>query len=353
MEPHHDSEDKRDLGEGDAQESEGRGGHAPGREDNAREDEREIRKQVEDAHEQCDGKEPRRALVQGAIEDAGPSPGEVAQGRVHAGGRHVEPVGQSEAVSFALDETREGDVFEKDGLDALVSADGAIDRGAHHDELAVGEGAGRAGVVDPAEREAEEEDGPGEHAQGLLPEAPAVEPKDEAEHVEALGEEVRCDDGESAGVECDVGVEEEEEVASGDGGGLAEGVVLAGPAPGEFADLDEPEARVLRGEVAEDAGRVVVGAVVGDDDLEGGVVLGEKGAQGAGDVGGFIAGRDEDGDEGRRARRGSGGVSRETRLLAERPRDLAVTPDPDRQDKQPHDDEKRGQFLRPSGLPFA
>ena len=58
--------------------------------------------------------------------------------------------------------------------------------------------------------------------------------------------------------------------------------------------------RMLRCDGVDDLACVVGAAVVDGDDLEVGVVLRQEGVEGGGDVGGFVAGGDDDGD-GRRA----------------------------------------------------
>ena len=55
---------------------------------------------------------------------------------------------------------------------------------------------------------------------------------------------------------------------------------------------------VLGGEGVDDGAGLVGGAVVDGEDLEVGVVLVEEGVEGGGDVGGFVAGGDDDGDGG-------------------------------------------------------
>ncbi|MEI9980282.1 MAG: hypothetical protein WDN23_15015 [Edaphobacter sp.] len=49
-------------------------------------------------------------------------------------------------------------------------------------------------------------------------------------------------------------------------------------------------------EGVDDGSGLVGGAVVDGEDLEVGVVLVEEGVEGGGDVGGFVAGRDDDGE---------------------------------------------------------
>ncbi len=53
---------------------------------------------------------------------------------------------------------------------------------------------------------------------------------------------------------------------------------------------------MLGGDGVDDGAGLVGGAVVDGDDLEVGVVLSEKGVERGGDVGGFVAGGDDDGE---------------------------------------------------------
>jgi len=102
-------------------------------------------------------------------------------------------------------------------------------------------------------------------------------------------------------MEEDVGVGEEEIVGAVEGDGVAGGeghcVGFAEPAGGEFGDVEDGEfVWVLRGEGVHDRTRGVGGAIVYGDEVEVGVLLIEERFEAGGDVSGFVARGDNDGD---------------------------------------------------------
>jgi hypothetical protein len=74
-------------------------------------------------------------------------------------------------------------------------------------------------------------------------------------------------------------------------------VGLAQPAGRQFGDVESAEfVRVLAGDGVDEVAGLIGAAVVDGDDLEVGIVLREEGVEGGGDIGGLVAGGDDDGD---------------------------------------------------------
>jgi hypothetical protein len=70
-------------------------------------------------------------------------------------------------------------------------------------------------------------------------------------------------------------------------------VVLADPAGGQLVHADDDEPRVSLRELAENVFGGIARPIVDNDDLESGIVLGEKGADRAPDARALVAGGNE------------------------------------------------------------
>lgn len=106
-------------------------------------------------------------------------------------------------------------------------------------------------------------------------------------------------DADGGGVEENVGVGEEQVVGGGLAGGEGHGVGFSQPAGREFGDVEDAEFfRVLGGDGVDDCTGLVGAAVVDGDDVEVGVVLCEERVERGSNVGGFVAGGDDDGNGG-------------------------------------------------------
>ena len=142
--------------------------------------------------------------------------------------------------------------------------------------------------VDPEGRTEEVRHGEVGH-QRVLPEAVHLDAREEREEVDALPLEHRDRFRERGRVVAHVGVGEEDDVSRSPGRALVESVGLAEPALGRLDSRHHGEAVVRGRQPREDLGRAVGRAVVDDDHLERGIVLGEVRADGGLDVGGFVA----------------------------------------------------------------
>jgi hypothetical protein len=239
--------------------------------------------------------------VEADVEDAGPAGPDGAETGVHAYGVEAGAADDVEAEAEAFGAAGEGHVFADGAADGGVTADGFIGFALDEDEGAVGVGVGGLAVVHFFGWEPEDEDAAGGRLHDAFPEGVGVEFGQDGEEVDAVGLGVVDGRGEEVGVvEAAVGIGTEEVLAGGVLDGLVHGVVLAGPAVGEVADVDGLEAGVAGGEFVDDVAGAVGGAVVGDDDLEVGVILGEEAGEAAVDVGFFVLGGDEDGEAGER-----------------------------------------------------
>ena len=127
--------------------------------------------------------------------------------------------------------------------------------------------------------------------------------------------------GDDVRVQQAIGVGEEQPVA---GRGLradVQRVRLAQPALGQRRHLDEPHARIVGGEAADDRRRRVDRAIAHDDHLERDAALGEELADRGLDAVGFVAGRDDHRDAGGRRGLGRGRASSGGSTCAQRCRD--------------------------------
>ena len=197
-----------------------------------------------------------------------------------------------------------------------MRADLLIRRLLDQHERPVGVSGGVLGVVDPVGAKPDHHDRTADRLNHVLPEALHLQRRQHAQQIDLIVLGVLHSHRQRARrMLAAIGVGHAEIFAPRLGDAVLHGVGLAEPSVREVLDVDQPQPAVFVNESLNDRARLVLAAIVADDDLEVGVVLGQHRTHAGLDVVGFILGGDDHGDHRRLGRR-AGVVARQDEAVS-------------------------------------